>query len=105
MLLHPIIAKHNALRHELNHLPAPPPSATARAGMTDDDDQRRPLSLREVIGSVMAALLGVQSSRAHARDFTRGSARQYIVAGLIATALFILVVFTAVKLILHLAAS
>lgn len=72
--------------------------------MTDPDpDDQQPLSLREVVGSIMAALLGVQSSRNHARDFARGSARQYIVVGLIATLLFVLLVFGAVKLILHLA--
>ncbi|MGE0858171.1 MAG: DUF2970 domain-containing protein [Gammaproteobacteria bacterium] len=70
--------------------------------MTDPDDDR-PLSLREVVGSIMAALLGVQSSRNHERDFRRGSARQYIVVGLIATVIFVLVVYAAVKLILRLA--
>lgn len=70
--------------------------------MTDPVDDR-PLSLREVVGSIMAALLGVQSSRNHERDFRRGSARQYIVVGLIATVIFVLVVYAAVRLILGLA--
>jgi len=68
-----------------------------------DPDQNKPLSLREVVSSIMAALLGVQSSRNHARDFARGTARQYIVVGLIATLLFVTMVYFAVKLILHLA--
>lgn len=74
--------------------------------MTEPDkepDHAKPLSLREVVGSIMAALLGVQSSRNHVRDFARGTARQYIVVGLIATILFVNVVYFAVKLILHLA--
>ncbi|MBK6658241.1 MAG: DUF2970 domain-containing protein [Proteobacteria bacterium] len=74
--------------------------------MTDSDpnsDNHRPLSLREVVSSIMAALLGVQSSRNHARDFSRGTAKQYIVVGLIATILFVNIVYFAVKLILHLA--
>ena len=72
--------------------------------MTDrEPDENQPLSLREVVGSIMAALMGVQSSRNHARDFKRGTARQYIVVGLIATVLFVLVVYAAVRLILHLA--
>jgi hypothetical protein len=48
--------------------------------MTDSNpnsDKQPPLSLREVVGSIMAALLGVQSSRNHARDFSRGTAKQY----------------------------
>ncbi len=68
-----------------------------------DPDQTKPLPLRQVVGSVMAALLGVQSSRNQARDFARGTARQYIVVGLIATILFVTMVYLAVKLILHLA--
>lgn len=74
--------------------------------MTEPDPDREkpaPLSLREVVGSIMAALLGVQSSRNHARDFSRGTARQYIVVGLIATILFVNIVYFAVKLILSLA--
>jgi hypothetical protein len=69
----------------------------------NDPKQNQPLSLREVVGSIMAALLGVQNSRNHARDFARGTARQYIVVGLIATILFVTLVYFAVKLILHLA--
>lgn len=71
-----------------------------RTVMTDEHEKRQQLSLREVVGSILAAGLGVQNSRNHTRDFTRGSARQYIVAGLIGTALFILLIFTVVKLIL-----
>ncbi|MCC6706206.1 MAG: DUF2970 domain-containing protein [Gammaproteobacteria bacterium] len=70
-----------------------------------DRKQQQPLSLREVVGSIMAALLGVQSSRNHARDFARGTAKQYIVVGLVATILFVNIVYFAVKLILHLAAG
>ena len=71
--------------------------------MSRPDEEQGPLSLREVVSSIMAALLGVQSSRNHARDFARGTARQYIVVGLVATALFVGLVALAVKLILHLA--
>lgn len=69
----------------------------------DHDEEKRPLSLREVIGSIFAAGIGVQSTRNRERDFTRGTARQYIVAGLIATVLFVLTVYLAVKFILSLA--
>ena len=57
-----------------------------------DPDENKPLSLREVVGTIMAALLGVQSSRNYARDFSRGTARQYIVVGLIVTMLLVLLI-------------
>ena len=76
-----------------NLMPAPEP----------DPEHTKPLSLREVVGSIMAALLGVQSSRNHARDFARGTAGQYIVVGLIATIVLVLLVYLAVKLIVRLA--
>ena len=67
-----------------------------------DPEPRKPLSLREVVGSILAALLGVQSSSNHARDFARGTAGQYIVVGLIATIVLVLLVYLGVKLILRL---
>jgi len=69
--------------------------------MASDDD--KPLRLREIIGSVFAAFTGVQSQANRERDFARGSTRVWVVAGLVGTALFILVVYLAVKLILALA--
>ena len=71
--------------------------------MTAPDGKEPPLTWREVVSSILAALLGVQSSRNHARDFARGTAGQYIVAALLATLVFVLLVYAAVKLILYLA--
>lgn len=56
--------------------------------MTGDDQNSEPMTLREVIGSVLAAGFGVQSQRNRERDFTRGSAKQFVIVGLIATVLF-----------------
>ncbi len=78
-----------------NLMPAPEP----------DPEHTKPLSLREVVGSIMAGLLGVQSSRNHARDFARGTAGQYIVVGLIATIVLVLLMYLTVKLILRLAVN
>ncbi|MCB1747425.1 MAG: DUF2970 domain-containing protein [Gammaproteobacteria bacterium] len=71
----------------------------------DPDDHERPLTLRETFGSIVAAAIGVQSNKNRERDFRRGSARNYIVLGLVATLLFILTVYGAVKLILGLAGA
>ena len=70
----------------------------------DNDDGTRPLSLRETLGSVLAAAIGVQSNQNRERDFRRGSARRYIVLGVLGTLVFVLTVYTAVRLILRLAA-
>lgn len=62
---------------------------------------RRPgLSILQVVQSVLAASFGVQSARNQQRDFTRGSARTFIIAGVIGTVLFILTVYTVVTLVL-----
>ncbi len=58
------------------------------------------LGLLQVIGSVLAAGLGVQSSRNRERDFQQGRAGIFIVAGLIFTALFIGGVYTVVSVVL-----
>ena len=58
------------------------------------------LGFLQVIGSVLAAGLGVQSSRNRERDFQQGRAGIFIVAGLIFTALFIGGVYTVVSVVL-----
>jgi len=50
--------------------------------------------------SVMAAGFGVQSQDALERDFKKGSALQFIVAGLIGTLVFILGVYLLVQWVL-----
>ena len=65
-------------------------------------DGRAP-SLWQVIQSVLAAFVGVQTEQARQRDFTRGKPSHYIIIGLIATALFVLLMIGLVKLVLHLA--
>ncbi|MGE0486627.1 MAG: DUF2970 domain-containing protein [Gammaproteobacteria bacterium] len=71
----------------------------------DPHDDDRPLTLRETLGSILAAAIGVQSNKNRERDFRRGSARNYIVLGLLATLLFILAVYGAVRLVLGLAGA
>nr|WP_084567031.1 DUF2970 domain-containing protein [Congregibacter litoralis] len=54
----------------------------------------------QVLSSVLAAGLGVQSSKNRERDFKQGRAGTFIVAGLLFTALFIGTVYTVVTLVL-----
>jgi hypothetical protein len=54
----------------------------------------------QVASSVLAAGLGVQSSRNRERDFKQGRAGVFIIAGLVFTALFVGGVYTVVTLVL-----
>ncbi len=68
-------------------------------------DRKPGLGLRQMLGSVLAAAFGVQSSKNRERDFARGSVRRFAVLGVIATAAFVLAVFSVVKLVLWAAKS
>ncbi|MBI1424478.1 MAG: DUF2970 domain-containing protein [Gammaproteobacteria bacterium] len=70
--------------------------------MNDETKKKEP-SLWDVTKSVQAALFGVQSSKNYERDFQHGKASQYIIIGLIATAIFIGAIIGVVMLVLKLA--
>jgi len=73
--------------------------------MAERDPSRDKVSLWEVAKSVLASFFGVQSQAKRERDFTQGSPAQFIIVGLIATAIFVLLVWLVVKLILGLATA
>jgi len=54
-----------------------------------DEQQKRKPTLWQVAHSVLAAMIGVQTSKNYQRDFQHGEAWQYITLGLVAVALFI----------------
>lgn len=62
-----------------------------------DDDR---LTLWQLIGSALAAGIGVQSSENRKRDFSRGTPGQFIAIGIIFTALFVLLMIGVVNLVL-----
>ena len=68
-----------------------------------NEDQQRTPSFISVLWSVMASMFGVQSTRRHEADFTRGKPIHYILVGLLVTVMFILTVWGVVKLVLRLA--
>ena len=68
-----------------------------------NDDNDEPLSFREMLQSVLAAAFGVQSGKNRARDFSRGKPSHFIALGLMFTALFVVVLFALVQLVLYLA--
>ena len=57
-------------------------------------------SLLQVVGSVLMAGLGVQSSKNKERDFKQGNFKAFIIAGLIFTVLFVVTVATVVSTVL-----
>jgi len=67
--------------------------------MPDTDSQK--LHWGQVVGSVFAAGLGVQSSKNRERDFKQGKIGVFVAAGIIFTALFVAAVYTVVQLVLH----
>ncbi|MFO1428563.1 MAG: DUF2970 domain-containing protein [Candidatus Competibacteraceae bacterium] len=57
-------------------------------------------SFWQAIRSVLSAFLGVQSDKNREQDFKHGKPAYFILAGLLLTLLFILVVWGVVKLVL-----
>lgn len=72
---------------------------------TDSNGEDRTPSFREVLGSVLAGMFGVQSSRNREKDFTHGKASHYIIIGLVMTLVFVLVVWGVVSLVMNLAGA
>ena len=61
---------------------------------------RKDLNPMQVVSSVLAAGLGVQSSKNRERDFKQGKVGVFIAAGIIFTLFFIGLVFTIVQVVL-----
>lgn len=67
-----------------------------------DEDKKTP-SLLDVARSVLWAMIGVQKSKNHERDFKYGKPWQYIIVGLVAVAIFITIIINVVKFALSMA--
>jgi hypothetical protein len=74
-------------------------SQTERA-IEKPDASPAKMSTRNVIASVLSAAFGVQSSRNRERDFSQGQYRQFIIAGVIFTVLFVATLVVVVNLVL-----
>ncbi len=73
--------------------------------MTDDQDfpdpgRRRGLTFWQIVKSVLGAALGVQSEETHQRDFSHGNPAVFIIAGVVSTAIFVLVLVLIVRIVL-----
>ncbi|MEJ2532593.1 MAG: DUF2970 domain-containing protein [Halioglobus sp.] len=65
-----------------------------------EENGRQSLNPFQVVASVFAAGLGIQSSRNRERDFKQGRAGVFIVAGIVFTLIFIGTVYAVVQLVL-----
>ncbi|MGD8430909.1 MAG: DUF2970 domain-containing protein [Ectothiorhodospiraceae bacterium] len=59
------------------------------------------LSPWQIVKSVLAAAVGVQSEEARERDFRRGKASHFIIAGVVFTVAFILVLVLIVRMVVQ----
>jgi hypothetical protein len=71
-----------------------------KAGDKGEENGRESLNPFQVVASVFAAGLGIQSSRNRERDFKQGRAGVFIVAGIVFTLIFIGTVYAVVQLVL-----
>jgi hypothetical protein len=77
-----------------------PMNETSGKDSTPTQEETREPGFGEVVMSVLAAALGVQTSKNRERDFTKGNPLVFIAAGLIFTILFVLTLIGVVNLIL-----
>jgi len=66
-----------------------------------DDQDKRPLSFFQMVGSVLSSFLGVQSSEKRERDFKRGKAKQFILVGILMTAVWYGTIYLVVHAVLN----
>ncbi|WHS58460.1 DUF2970 domain-containing protein [Pseudomonas sp. G2-4] len=69
----------------------------------DDPVDNKPPTLWQMMHSVLAAAIGVQSGKNRARDFTHGKPSHFVLLGIAFTVIFALTLFGIVKLVVHLA--
>ena len=67
---------------------------------TPPEQQPQKPSFFQLVASVLAAFLGVQSDKNRQRDFKAGDPKSYIIIGVIATALLIIGLISIVNLVL-----
>jgi len=56
--------------------------------------------LRQLFGSAISAMIGVQSKEKRERDLSRGKASHFIIVGVVLTAIFVLSMAGVVSLVL-----
>ncbi len=67
----------------------------------EDAEDERPLTFWQIAGSTAAAAFGVQKRANRERDFNRGKPMHFIIAGIVFTAVFVLIVVSVVQFVLR----
>jgi len=65
----------------------------------ESNTPQRGQSLIKVLKSTASSMLGVQSKKNHEEDFAKGKLSHYIIAGIVGTIFFILIVLGVVMLV------
>ena len=68
-----------------------------------NDETQQTLTLGQMFGSAIAAMIGVQSKEKRERDFAKGKASHFVIVGVVLTAAFVLVMAGVVTLVLRVA--
>ena len=77
-----------------------PADDTDDLASSQEVDNDQPLTLRQMFGSAISAMIGVQSKEKRERDFARGKASHFIIVGVVLTAIFVLTMAGVVSLVL-----
>lgn len=76
------------------------PNKTECAEVTGESES---LTFRQMFGSALAAMIGVQSRENRERDFAKGKASHFIIVGIVLTLGFVAVMATVVSVVMSLA--
>lgn len=71
----------------------------------DDSSQGKPPTFWQMLHSVLAAALGVQSGKNRTRDFTHGKASHFIALGIVFMLVFVMLLVGLVKLAMYVTAA
>jgi hypothetical protein len=69
----------------------------------DNLEDQENLTLAQMFGSALAAMVGVQTKEKRERDFAKGKASHFIIVGVVLTALFVLAMAGIVTLVMTVA--
>ena len=83
-----------------SNTPSPPDSRTTEDQGDDEQPNTQGLTFFQMLGSTLAAAVGVQSSKNRKRDFTQGRALHFMFMGIGFTAVFVLIRVGLVNLVL-----
>ena len=56
-----------------------------------DGDDHKPPGIFAVIGSILSAMIGIQSEKNRERDFAKGNISNYIIVGIFVVAIFVFI--------------